>query len=107
MADPYPGPDGADGYGRPDAAQKRGDGVVAGDEDRHHQAITDHVLVDARIDAEEAAWLRRMVYTDGKIRDEERKLLHELRGKAGQVSREFEVLFDEGLKQPQERHTCG
>jgi hypothetical protein len=72
-----------------------------------YRAITDHVLVDGRIDAEEAAWLRRMVFTDGKIRDEERKLLHELRGEAGQVSHEFEVLFEEGMKEPQEAHTCG
>ncbi len=72
-----------------------------------YRAVKDHVLTDGRIDAEEVAWLRRMVFADGKIRDEERKLLHELRGEAGQVSREFEVLFEEGMKEPQERHTCG
>jgi hypothetical protein len=72
-----------------------------------YRAIKDHVLADGRIDAEEAAWLRRMVFADGKVRDEERRLLHELRGEAGQVSREFEVLFDEGMKEPQEPHTCG
>src|SRR5437660_3072291 len=72
-----------------------------------YQAIKDHILADGRIDAEEAAWLRRMLFADGKIDDEERKLLHELKGEAGQVSREFEVLFEEGMKEPQERHTCG
>src|SRR4051812_8786939 len=31
-----------------------------------YQAIKDHILADGRIDAEEAAWLRRMVFADGK-----------------------------------------
>ena len=51
-----------------------------------YQAIKDHILAHGRIDAEEAAWLRRMLFADGKIDDEERKFLHELKGeaKAGQ-----------------------
>jgi hypothetical protein len=72
-----------------------------------YRAITDHVLVGGRIDAEETAWLRRMVFADGKIKDEERKLLHELKGEAGQISREFEALFEEATKEPQEAHTSG
>jgi uncharacterized tellurite resistance protein B-like protein len=72
-----------------------------------YQAIKDHVLADGRIDAEEAAWLRRMLFADGKIDDRERKLLHELKGEAGQVSHEFEALFAESMKQPPEQHTCG
>ncbi|MGH7172649.1 MAG: hypothetical protein ACRELG_20400 [Gemmataceae bacterium] len=72
-----------------------------------YQAIKDHILTDGRIDAEESAWLRRMLLTDGKIKDEERKFLHELKGEAKQVSPEFEVLFAESMKQPQEQHTCG
>jgi uncharacterized membrane protein YebE (DUF533 family) len=60
-----------------------------------------------RIDAEEAAWLRRMLFADGMIDDEERKFLHELNGEAKQVGREFEQLFEECMKQPQEQHTCG
>ena len=47
-----------------------------------YQAIKDHILADGRIDAEEAAWLRRMLFADGKITDEERKFLHELKGEA-------------------------
>ena len=70
-----------------------------------YQAIKDHILAHGRIDAEEAAWLRRMLFADGKIEDEERKFLHELKGEAKQVSREFEVLFEESMKQPQEQHT--
>ena len=72
-----------------------------------YQAIKDHILANGRIDAEETAWLRRMLFTDGKIEDEKRKFLHELKGEAKQVSREFEILFEESMKQPQEQHTCG
>jgi hypothetical protein len=72
-----------------------------------YQAIKDHILAHGRIDAEEAAWLRRMLFADGKLEDEERKFLHELKGEAKQVSREFEVLFGESMKQPPEQRTCG
>ena len=72
-----------------------------------YQAIKEHILAHGRIDAEEVAWLRRMLFADGKIKDEERTFLHELKGEAKQVSREFEVLFAESMKQPQEQHTCG
>jgi hypothetical protein len=70
-----------------------------------YRVIKDHILVDGRIDAEEAAWLRRMVFADGMVSDEERKFLHELRGEAGHSSPEFEALFAEAMKMPQERHT--
>jgi uncharacterized tellurite resistance protein B-like protein len=72
-----------------------------------YQAIKDHILARGRIDAEEAAWLRRMLFADGKIDDEERKFLHELKGEAKSVSPEFDLLFGESMKQPQEQHTCG
>ena len=72
-----------------------------------YQAMKDHILAHGRIDAEEAAWLQRMLFEDGKIDDQERKFLHELKGEAKQVSREFEVLFEESMKQPQEQRTCG
>jgi hypothetical protein len=72
-----------------------------------YQAIKDHILVNGRIDAEETAWLRRKLFTDGKMEDEKRKFLHELKGEAKQVSHEFEVLFKESMKQPPEQRTCG
>ncbi len=72
-----------------------------------YQAIKDHILARGRIETEESAWLRRMLFADGKIADEERKFLHELKGEAEQVSREFEVLFAESMKQPPEQRTCG
>src|SRR5262245_20508064 len=72
-----------------------------------YRAVKDHLLADGRIDAEEAAWLRRVLLADGKIDDEGRKLLHELKGEAGRVSPEFEALFMESMKQPPEQRTCG
>ena len=72
-----------------------------------YQAIKDHILAHGRIDAEEAAWLRRMLFADGKIKDEERKFLHELKGEAKNVSREFETLFTECMKEAPEQHTSG
>src|SRR5438105_883460 len=55
-----------------------------------YQAIKDHILARGRIDAEEAAWLRRLLFADGRIDDQERKFLHELKGEAKRVSHEFE-----------------
>ena len=72
-----------------------------------YQAIKDHILAHGRIDAEEAAWLRRMVLANGKITDEERTFLHELKGEAGHVCPEFHALFEESMRQPREQHTCG
>ena len=72
-----------------------------------YQAIKDHILAHGRIDAEETAWLRQMLFADGTISDEERKFLHELNGEAKQASHEFDVLLAECLKQPLEQHTCG
>ena len=72
-----------------------------------YQGIKDHILAHGRIDAEEAAWLRRMLFADGELDDEERKFLHELKGEAKQVSPEFEVLLADCMKQPAEQRTCG
>ena len=72
-----------------------------------YQAIKSHILTHGWIDAEEAVWLRQMLFEDGKIDDQERKFLHELKGEAGQVCLEFQELFEESMKEPQEQHTCG
>lgn len=72
-----------------------------------YRAIKDHILADGRIDAEKAAWLRRMLFADGKFDDEERKFLHELNGEAKQVGPEFKVLFEASMKQPPEQRTSG
>lgn len=72
-----------------------------------YQVIKDHILADGWIDGQNAAWLRRMLLDDGKIDDHERKFLHELKGEARKISREFERLFAECMNEPQEQHTCG
>jgi len=72
-----------------------------------YRTIKDHILADGRIDADEAAWLRQLLFADGKIDDEERKFLHELQGEAKEVGPEFSALFAECMKQPPEQRTCG
>ena len=72
-----------------------------------YQAIKDHILADGHVDTEEAAWLRQMLFADGKFDDGERKFLHELKGEAKTVSPEFEALFVECMKEAPEQHTCG
>ena len=73
----------------------------------YYQALKDYILVDGRIDAEDTAWLKQLLSTDGTIDDKERKFLHEIKGEAKHSSPEFEVLFGESMKQPPEQHTCG
>ena len=72
-----------------------------------YTAIKDHVLRDGRIDAEQTVWLRQMLSADGKLDDEDRKFLHELKGEAKHISPEFEALFADSMKQPPEQRTCG
>jgi hypothetical protein len=62
-------------------------------------ALKSNVLEDGTIDAQEAAWLRRMLFADGKIDDREKQFLRELRREASQVSPEFQRLHDECLRQ--------
>ncbi len=72
-----------------------------------YMALKEHILAHGRIDAEETSWLRRMLFADSVIDDQERKFLKELNGEATEVSAEFEQLFAESMKKPQEQHTCG
>jgi hypothetical protein len=70
-----------------------------------YHAVKDHVLASGRIDVERTAWLRNVLGGGHWIQDEDRKLLHELRGEAKEVSPEFESLFAEAMKRPQDRHS--
>jgi uncharacterized membrane protein YebE (DUF533 family) len=72
-----------------------------------YQAVKDHILAQGRINKEETAWLRRMIFADGKVDDQERKFLHELRGESKEICYEFAALIGESMKQPAEQHTCG
>ena len=71
-----------------------------------YQANKDHIPAQGWVNAEEAVWRRRMLFADGKIDDQERKCLHD-KGETKQVSREFQVLFEECMKLPPEQHTSG
>lgn len=86
---------------------KRVQHVTPAFEQLFYRVIKDHILANGRIGVEEAAWLRQMLFADGRIEDEERKFLHELKGEAKQVSQEFDALFAASMKQPQEQRTCG
>jgi hypothetical protein len=59
------------------------------------RALKDNLLADGVIDADEVAWLRKLLYADGKIDALEKKLLSELRAEARQVCPEFQQLLDE------------
>jgi uncharacterized tellurite resistance protein B-like protein len=61
-------------------------------------AVKENVLTDGSIDADEAAWLRKMLFADGKIDAQEKQFLSELRAQAKQVSPEFQKLVDECQK---------
>jgi carbon storage regulator CsrA len=67
-------------------------------EELFFEAIKQNVLTDGVIDAEEAGWLRRMLYADGRIDEREKKFMRQLRQEAKQVSPEFQRLHDECMK---------
>jgi hypothetical protein len=62
------------------------------------QAVKQNVLTDGSIDAEEAAWLRQMLFADGKIDAREKEFLSELKNEARRVCREFRRLYDECME---------
>lgn len=57
-------------------------------------ALKEVVLADGRIGNDEQFYLLKMLYSDGHIRDSERKFLVELRRDAKQVTPEFESLCE-------------
>lgn len=61
-------------------------------------ALKQNVLTDGSIDADEAAWLRKTLFADGKVDENEKKFLQQLHTEARQVSPEFQKLFDECVK---------
>jgi hypothetical protein len=81
-------------------AQKKAKGgeINANFEKLFFKAIEDNVLEDGRIDAAEAAWLRKMLYADKKIDDNEKKFLTALKKKATKTSPAFDKLCEECLK---------
>lgn len=61
-------------------------------------ALKQNVLTDGSIDADEAAWLRKTLFADGQVDENEKKFLQMLHTEARQVSPEFQKLFDECAK---------
>ena len=61
-------------------------------------ALKKNVLADGTIDAEEAAWLRKMLFADGKIDEGEKRFLTDLKTQAKKVGPEFQKLYDECMK---------
>jgi len=62
------------------------------------EAVKQNVLADGFLDADEAGWLRKMLFADGKIDEAEKRFLRELHSGATHVSREFQALYDECMK---------
>src|SRR5437868_14006447 len=76
---------------------KRVQRVSPGFEQFFYKAIKDHILADGAVSVEETAWLRQMLFADGKIDDHERKFLRELKGEAKRTCPEFEAPFKESV----------
>jgi hypothetical protein len=62
------------------------------------KAVQDNVLEDGEISAEEARWLRKMLYADKKIDANEKKFLTKLKNSATKTSPAFDKLCAECLK---------
>jgi uncharacterized tellurite resistance protein B-like protein len=59
------------------------------------KAIEENVLEDGKITAKETEWLRKMLFADRKIDDNEKKFLSSLKKKATKASPEFDRLYQE------------
>src|SRR5262249_3711933 len=56
-------------------------------------ALKPVILADGKIDAKEAAWLRKFIFADNKVDDSEKKFLKELKAGAKSTSPEFDELY--------------
>jgi uncharacterized tellurite resistance protein B-like protein len=59
------------------------------------KAIEQNVLRDGQISSKEADWLRKMLFADGKIDDNEKKFLARIKKAATKTSPKFEQLYQE------------
>jgi tellurite resistance protein len=60
-------------------------------------ALKAAVLADGDISAKEANWLRKFLYADGKIDDDEKRFLQELKAGAKSTCPEFEELYKQAV----------
>jgi uncharacterized membrane protein YebE (DUF533 family) len=79
------------------AAQKKAKSGVLSTafESLFFKAIQDNVLEDGVITGKEASWLRKMLFADGKIDDNEKKFLKKLKTSAKKTSPAFDALYSE------------
>jgi uncharacterized membrane protein YebE (DUF533 family) len=79
------------------AAQKKAKGgaLSSAFENLFFKAIQDNVLEDGVISGKEAAWLRKMLFADGKIDDGEKKFLKKLKASATKTAPAFDALYEE------------
>ncbi len=78
-------------------AQKKAKGEPLGAlfENLFFKAVQDNVLEDGVITSKEASWLRKMLYADKKIDENEKKFLKKLKASATKTSPAFNALYDE------------
>ena len=80
-------------------AQKKAAGGTLSDafERFFFKAVQDNVMEDGKIDAEEARWLRQMLYADRKIDENEKKFLTKIKKAATSTSPEFDRLYAQAM----------
>jgi hypothetical protein len=64
-----------------------------------NEAVRTAILADGVITIGEVAWLREYIFADGKVDDDEKKLLRELKLLADRVCPEFDALYKECMAQ--------
>jgi hypothetical protein len=64
-----------------------------------NEAIRTCVLADGVITIGEVAWLRDYIFADGKVDEDEKKLMRELKLLADKVCPEFDALYKECMAQ--------
>ena len=82
------------------AAQKKAKGgnLSPAFETLFFKAIQDNVLEDGVITGKEAGWLRKMLYADKKIDENEKRFLKKLKNQAHKTSPAFDALYNECLR---------
>lgn len=78
--------------------RKEAESCVQAFNDLFFAAVKKHMLSDGAISAAEAKWLRKMIFADGSIDDDEKKLMQALKQEARDLSTEFNQLYDECMK---------
>ncbi len=61
-------------------------------------AVKAHVLADGKIDENETKWLRKAIFADNEVDEDEKNLLKTLKSEAKSTCAEFDALYDECMK---------